>query len=108
VEQNQSPQSLLTATPSALSAFIYHSCPFPFFSAAATAAVVVMVNFFIPCHTHCQEVLVAGQPVTQPTTYVQAQAGGLAFAPGGSATNDAMSIPTALTCFRSRGGAPYH
>ncbi len=77
-----------------------------FFSAAATAGVVVMVSFlFVPCHTYCQEVLAARKPVPLPTMSIQAQAGGLAFAPGGSATNDAMSIPTAQTCFRSRGGS---
>jgi hypothetical protein len=42
--------------------------------------------------------------VPLPTPSIQTQDGGLAFAPGGSATNNAMSIPTAPTCFRSRGG----
>jgi hypothetical protein len=75
-----------------------------FFSAAATAAVVVMVSFlclFLATHTAKRSLLLDNQC---PRPSVQGQARGLAFAPGGNATNNAMSIPTALTCFRSRGG----
>jgi hypothetical protein len=36
------------------------------------------------------------------------ETGGLPLPPGGSATNNAMSIPTASTCFRSRGGHLNH
>jgi hypothetical protein len=61
VEQNQKStvttncHAILSPQPSTISA------PFIFFGAGATAAMVVTVSFFfILCHTHRQEVLVAG------------------------------------------------
>ncbi len=106
----RSPQSPLTATPPHCPQPSTIAAPFLFFSAAATAAVVVMVCFFLyslplmpprgPC---CR--MTSAPRLQRPS---RLQTGGLPLPPGGSATNDAMSIPTAPTCFRSKGGHRNH
>ncbi len=101
-----SPQSPLTATPSSLSTAIYHCCPFPFFQRRCHCCHCCHGRFFsLFLATHAAErSLFPDNQCPRLQRPSRLKTGGLPLPPGGSATNDAMSIPTTPTCFRSRGG----
>ncbi len=106
----RSPQSPLPATPSSLSTAIYHCCPFPFFQRHCHCCRHYHGNFFslfLATHT-AKRSLSPDDQCPRLQRLSRLELGGLPLPPGGSATNNAMSIPTAPTCFRSRRGHLNH
>jgi hypothetical protein len=99
-----------TVTTNCHTVHIVHShlplLPLSFFSALLPLLLLLSWYFFsLFLATHAtKRSLLPDEQCPHLQRLSRLKTGGLPLPPGGSATNDAMSIPTAPTCFRSWGG----